>query len=137
MNASRVLGALSLALGLYWLRFYLVRHDALTLIQLVALLCAAALLLMQRRPDPTEPAERPPVVWFRGWLPVSWLGWAAYALAAATLVVVFRVLDADSHSASDTLHRIAPTYALVAAVLIKVVYERSAPEGQRRQRQAA
>lgn len=125
MSTARILGALSLALGAYWLQFYLLRHEPLTLIQLVALVCAGALLLMQRR------AERPAAVWFRGWLPVTWLGWATYALAALTLGVVFRVMDADSHSASDTLHRIVPTYLLVAAVLVKVVYERSAPEGQR------
>jgi hypothetical protein len=41
-------------------------------------------------------------------------------------------MDADSHSASDTLHRIVPTYLLVAAVLVKVVYERPmASEGVR------
>jgi len=91
----------------------------------VALLCAAALLLMQRRP------EWPAAVWFRGWLPATWMGWAAYGLAVVTLGVVFRVMDADSHSASDTLHWIVPTYMLVAAVLVKVVYERSAPEGER------
>jgi hypothetical protein len=125
MSASKVLGALGLALAAYWLRFYLLRHEALTLIQLVALLCAAALLLMQRRP------QRPVAVWFRSWLPVNWLGWTAYALALVTLGVVFRVMDADSHSASDTLHRIVPTYMLVAAVLVKVVYERSAPEERR------
>jgi hypothetical protein len=110
----------------YWLRFYLLRHEALTLIQLVALGCAGVLLLWQRRP------ERPTAVWFRGWLPVTWLGWAAYALAVLTLGLVFRVMDADSHSASDTLHRIVPTYLLVAAVLVKVVYERPmASEGVR------
>ena len=42
-------------------------------------------------------------------------------------VVVFVVLDRDSHSASDTLNRIAPTYALLLALVLRVHAERAAP----------
>ncbi len=36
-------------------------------------------------------------------------------------------MDAGSHSASDTLTRTAPTYALMTALLVELFYERGEP----------
>jgi hypothetical protein len=41
--------------------------------------------------------------------------------------IVFVVMDRDSHSVSDTLTRIAPTYALLAALVLRLRAERAIP----------
>jgi hypothetical protein len=119
MLVARVLGVLCLLCSLYYLRFFVLRHEPATVAQLVALLCAAALLLLQQQP------ERPRSRWFNGWWPSAWQGWLAGGVAIAVALAVFRVMDADSHSASDTLNRVVPTYSLLAALLIKLRYERN------------
>src|SRR6266545_3542567 len=108
MIVSRTLGGLVLLLSVYYVRFYVLRQEPVTAAQIAALWCAAALLLLQRRP------ETPHAVWFRGWWPSAWQGWVAAAAAVVAVVAVFRIMDAGAHSASDTLNRVAPTYSLMA-----------------------
>ena len=120
MVVARALGALCLLCSLYYLRFFALRHEPVTVAQMVTLQCAAALLLFQQRP------ARPYARWFSGWRPSAWQGWLAVGAAVGVALAVFRVMDADAHSASDTLNRIVPTYSLIAALLVKLRYERGA-----------
>ena len=119
MSIARALSALFLLLSLYYLWFFGLRQDPLTVVQMVALLCAAGFLFLQERP------HRPTALWFRGWRPVAWQAWATVLFGVGLALVVFVVLDRNSHSVSDTLHRIVPTYSLLAALAVKVWYERS------------
>ncbi|MBI3685154.1 hypothetical protein HY250_02000 [Candidatus Azambacteria bacterium] len=47
--------------------------------------------------------------WWAAYYPVSWQGWAVFCVAALALLFTFARADADSHSASDTLIRFAPS----------------------------
>jgi hypothetical protein len=115
------LGVVCLALSLYYVRFFVLRQEPTTLVQLVTLLCAAGWLLLY---DGRSVAR---TVWFHGWLPVSWQAWATVICALALAAIVFVVMDRDSHSVSDTLTRIAPTYALLAALVLRLRAERAIP----------
>jgi hypothetical protein len=123
MMVIRALGATFALAGLYYLNFYLARHEPTTLVQMSTLFCAAVSLLLQRSPanaaNPwfTAPAGR--------WQPVGWQGWLTLAGAAATAVVVGVALDRDSHSVSDTVIRVLPTWSLIAAVTVKLICERT------------
>lgn len=103
----RLLGLLFLGLSGYYLRFYLVRGDPLTLIQLAVLLAASALLLcsggMQAR-----------------WRPDGRHDWLAL-LAGLALAFGFVVaMDRDSHSVSDTVNRAVPTLSLWLALGLRL-----------------
>lgn len=56
-------------------------------------------------PRMSDPTTRK--AWFKPWglgyLPTSWQGFVATLLVVLICVVVFLVIDADSHSASDTM----------------------------------
>lgn len=119
MIGARLLGGLFLLLSGYYLRFYLVRHEPATFAQLMALVAAAVLLLSQERRALPNPA------WFQGWRPTAWQAWVALVVGAGAVIAVFVAMDAGSHSASDTLNRIAPTYALLAALAVKLHAEHS------------
>ncbi len=119
MLLLRALGGAFLVLSLYYARFFALRQEPTTLLQMVTLWCAAGWLLLA-----VEPSVRGGV-WFHGWLPVNWRGWAVFLGAAVVAALVFVVLDRDSHSVSDTLNRIAPTYALVVALVLRLRYERT------------
>jgi hypothetical protein len=119
MLVTRALGAVFLGLSLYYVRFFVLRQEPLTMIQVVALLCAAGFLFLQERP------ERPGAAWFQGWRPVAWQGWVALLGGAALVIGLFLILDRDSHSVSDTLNRIVPTYSLLAALTVKLLYGRT------------
>ncbi|MBI3971456.1 MAG: hypothetical protein HY332_09225 [Chloroflexi bacterium] len=119
MFITRVLGVLFLLLCLYYLRIFALRQEPLTVVQMAALLCAAAILFLQDRP------ERPNAIWFRGWRPVAWPGWVVMLGGVALMLAVFLIVDRDSHSVTDTLHRIVPTYSLLAALTVKLWYERT------------
>jgi hypothetical protein len=114
-------GVLFLALGLYYVRFFFVRQEPITLVQLVTLLCAASWLLLY------EGNSAARTVWFHGWWPVSWPAWATIGGALVLAAIVFVVMDRDSHSVSDTLNRIAPTYALLTALVLRLRAERAIP----------
>jgi hypothetical protein len=115
-------GVAFLGLALYYARFFVQRQEASTLLQLVALVCAAGWLLLSDVAGQASRAE----AWFVGWRPTTWQAWALLGGALAVAVLVFVVLDRDSHSASDTLNRIAPTYALLLALVLRVHAERGA-----------
>ena len=119
MLLLRIVGVLYLLLSLYYARFFAARQEPTTLLQMATLWCASGVLLLATAPRLDRAA------WFDGWRPVVWPAWVAVAAAAALAVLVFVVMDRDSHSASDTLNRIAPTYALVAALLLRLRYERA------------
>jgi hypothetical protein len=121
MLVFRGLGVLFLALGVYYLRFFLVRQEPTTLVQLITLVCAASWLLLY---DSSRVAR---TVWFHGWRPVAWPGWAAFGGALVLAALVFVVMDRDSHSASDTLTRVAPTFALLTALVLRLRAERAIP----------
>jgi hypothetical protein len=59
--------------------------------------------------------------WFKrcGWfyLPVSLPGGAAWLLAAAFCLTVFRAVDRHSHSASDTFYGVFPFFACTFLLL--------------------
>src|SRR3954468_23596906 len=116
----RSLGAFYLLLSLYYARFFLLRQEETTLLQIVTLWCAAGWLLLR-----AAPAEAGRTIWFHGWRPASWPGWALLFGAAAAAIAVFVVMDRDSHSVSDTLNRIVPTYALLAALVLRLRLERT------------
>jgi hypothetical protein len=115
------LGVLFLALSLYYVRFFVVRQEPTTLVQLVTLWCAAGWLVLY---DGTTVAR---TVWFHGWRPVAWPAWATVGGAIVLAAIVFVVMDRDSHSVSDTLTRIAPTHALLAALVLRLRAERAIP----------
>ncbi len=100
--ARRSLGASFGLLSLYYAWFFALRQEPFTMVQMVTLWCAAAMVLLAAR----SPRR------------ATWLRWAAVAVAFAIAAVVFVVMDRDSHSASDTLNRIVPTYALLVALLV-------------------
>ena len=56
-----LLGGLFGIVSLYYLRFFIVRHEPFTMIQMVILLCAAAFLFL------LEPPHHVANPWFRGW----------------------------------------------------------------------
>jgi hypothetical protein len=101
------LGLVFLGLSGYYLRFYLVRGDPLTLVQLAILLAASALLVFSRGLQPR-------------WRPVAWPGWLG--LVAGLVVAFWFVLamDRDSHSVSDTLNRAVPTLSLWLALGLRL-----------------
>jgi hypothetical protein len=65
-------------------------------------------------------------VWFKaknygwGWQPARWQGWAVLAVYLATIAVLFRMIDADSHSGSDTLINFFPRLIILTGLLIWV-----------------
>jgi hypothetical protein len=119
MLLLRTLGALYLLLSAYYARFFLERQEPITLLQLVTLWCAAGWLGLADQPQGTR------TIWFRGWLPVAWQAWAVVLGAMVIAVVVFLTVDRASHSVSDTLNGIAPTFALLASLVLRLRYERS------------
>ncbi len=64
------------------------------------------------KPNPLKTDGRPndKVIWFRrktygwGWTPCTWQGWFILAVYVAIIVRIFRGIDAQSHSGSDTLY---------------------------------
>jgi hypothetical protein len=114
-------GVLFLVLGLYYARFFVVRQEPTSLVQLVTLLCAAGWLLLY------DGSPVPRSAWFRGGLPLTWQSWALIGGAVLAGILVFVVMDRDSHSISDTLNRIAPTYALLTALVLRLREERASP----------
>ena len=108
MLIARLAGAASLALALYYLAFFAQRQEQPTLLQIALLGGAAALFFSVRAPS----AGRRAMTWSIG----------GVLLAAA----VFALMDRDSHSVSDTLNRVVPTCALLAAIVVKLGYEPTA-----------
>jgi hypothetical protein len=97
VRARTGLAAACAALTLYYARFLVSRGEPATLLQIVLLLCAAAMLV------------RPPIrIEVTSW----WVVGAALLLLCA---LVFVLGDHDAHSASDTLNRIVPAYCLIGA----------------------
>jgi hypothetical protein len=118
LSATRALGGLFGLAGLYYVSFFLLRHEPTTVVQAAALFAAAAFLVFQQRPAPAGRA------WFgRSGLPATLTGWAAAVALALAAVGVFVLLDAGSHSASDTIIRTLPTLSLIAALAVKLVVE--------------
>jgi hypothetical protein len=118
MLGAQVLGGVFGLAGLYYVSFYLLRHEPATIVQAAALFVSAAFLLFQQRPAAIGR------VWFRPTgPPAAWPGWAVIAGLGLAAVTVFALLDRDSHSASDTVIRSFPTLSLIAALAVKIVSE--------------
>lgn len=103
MMLLRILGALFAALALYYVRFFVVRQEQSTFLQVTIVLCALALVLAPRRAN-----------------------WLLIGAAAALGVALFVVMDRDSNSVSDTLTRVAPSFALLIAIVLRLRYEDTA-----------
>ena len=121
---ARVLGVLCSLLSLYYLRFFLERHESFTVIQMVTLVAAATSFFLQ------EPRGAVSGVWFRDWKPTAWQGWLGAIAMLALVVWVFLVMDSDSHSVSDTLTRVAPTVSLLGALASRVWLDHRAPAAE-------
>lgn len=63
-------------------------------------------------------------LWFKskkygwGWQPVTWQGWLAIFAYITFVIMTFVRIDANSHSASDTLISFLPRVFLATALLI-------------------
>ena len=90
----------------YYARFFMLRQEPFTLVQIVILLVAATLLLTSQVP---EPRARAP-----------WLVFAVGSVALAIGVALFVVVDGASHSASDTLNGVVPSEALLVALVLRL-----------------
>jgi hypothetical protein len=103
---AKGIGGVCLAVSVYYARFFALRAEPFTLVQIVILLVAAVLLLTTRAPE--QPAS------------LSWqlvvLGLAAVAMGVA----LFMVVDGASHSASDTLNGVVPSEALLTALVVRL-----------------
>ena len=53
---------------------------------------------------------------FAAYYPVTWEAWIITLATAAVLIGAFITVDADSHSASDTLIRLAPVMIVVLVI---------------------
>jgi peptidoglycan/LPS O-acetylase OafA/YrhL len=99
----RLTGGAFAVLCAYYAWFFSLRHEPATILQMVALGCAAALLLLGGSPRVNTP---------RG----AWLLSMGVVLAVAVVVLV----DRDSHSVTDTLNRGVPSAALILAVALSL-----------------
>ncbi len=72
-------------------------------------------------------------LWFKakrygwGWTPVTWQGWLVIAVYVIFLVGMFRSVDAQSHSNSDTLFAFAVRLLIVTFFLYLVCYLKGEP----------
>lgn len=66
------------------------------------------------------------MLWFRtkrygyGWTPATWQAWAVLTVYIIAIVVTFRMVDVETHSASDTLIGMVVPFLLYSAALIIV-----------------
>lgn len=121
MMLRLLLGVVFVLLSGYYAAFFVARQEPTTLLQVVMLLSAAGWLILEGESRAVHGA------WFRGWLPIAWQAWAVLGATLALAVLLFVVMDRDSHSASDTLQRIAPSYALLLALVVRLRAARSLP----------
>jgi hypothetical protein len=109
----RLLGLPLLMLCGYYVRFYLARGDPVTLVQIATLLAASTLVLFS------------PVSRIR-WRLVAWRDWLVLATGVLVAVGFVVAMDRDSHSATDTLNRVAPSLSLWLALGLRLRAERAA-----------
>ncbi|MBX4211799.1 MAG: hypothetical protein KW806_03375 [Candidatus Yanofskybacteria bacterium] len=68
--------------------------------------------------------------WFKekrygwGWYPVTWQGWFVVAGYVALMVWIFRNIDKDSHSVSDTLIPFFPYFVIATGALIYICFKK-------------
>jgi hypothetical protein len=68
-------------------------------------------------------------LWFKaknygwGWYPSSWEGWAVLAGFLAVSVWIFRDVDSQSHSVSDTLYGVLVPFFVLTAALLAVCWK--------------
>ncbi len=68
-------------------------------------------------------------LWFKaknygyGWYPCSWQGWIIIAVYVLLLLFVFRIIDVNSHSVSDTLIGIIIPFLVLTLLLIAICYK--------------
>ena len=63
-------------------------------------------------------------IWGWGWTPVTWQGWATLFLYISAIIIIFKNVDAKSHSNSDTLIGTAPLFIVVTTLLIFICYRK-------------
>jgi hypothetical protein len=72
-------------------------------------------------------------IWFKtktygwGWTPVTWQGWLCVALYISFVVWMFKDIDQESHSASDTLINFFLPFVIATVILTAVCYKKGEP----------
>jgi len=67
-------------------------------------------------------------IWFKaklygwGWYPCTWQGWAIILFFAIAEILLFKIINYSSHSASDTLINFVPFAFLLIIVLVIICY---------------
>ncbi len=65
-------------------------------------------------------------LWFKnkrygyGWTPATWEGWVTMAVYFLIIISMFRGIDADSHSGSDTLIGFSLPFIVLTIVLLVI-----------------
>ena len=68
-------------------------------------------------------------LWFRakiygyGWYPCAWQGWIIVATYVLLVLYLFRTVDVDSHSVSDTLIGVFVPFITLSLLLIAICYK--------------
>ncbi|MEI7709091.1 MAG: hypothetical protein WCI76_00045 [bacterium] len=74
--------------------------------------------------------DNPQGLWFKrklygwGWTPARWQGWVVLLAYVVGLVKIFIIVDAGSHSGSDTMISMALPFLLFTALLFFVCYKK-------------
>ena len=69
-------------------------------------------------------------IWFKrkyfgwGWYPYSWEGWLTIFVLAALNILIFRRVDLESNSSSDTLIKFFVQFILSIFILIFICYKK-------------
>jgi hypothetical protein len=67
-------------------------------------------------------------LWFKrktyglGWTPCSWEGWLVLIIYLIIIISIFRKIDLNSHSGSDTLIGFALPFIVLTIILIIICY---------------
>lgn len=59
-----------------------------------------------------------------GWVPITWQGWLVTLAYIVFIILAFRRVDGQSHSASDTLIGMFPALVIATLVLLWICYEK-------------
>ncbi len=58
--------------------------------------------------------------WFAAYYPASWQGWLVTLIIGSAAVYIFTLVDARSHSGSDTLMNFAP-WAIILGLIFDLI----------------
>ncbi len=77
--------------------------------------------------------DNPQHYWFKrklygwGWTPATWQGWVVLLVFIVAIAKRFILLDANSHSASDTLRPLIIETFFLTVALIAICYKKGEP----------